>query len=550
LPWLVLGVAAFYLLTGSRERPWSDATPIYEVADSLVSQGTIAISTPWPVDLKPGRQGRTYAVAPLLPSLIHVPGAGLRRMAGAIWPASRELTWPFAAHLAPAALGGVTCALFVLLAMALGFSPRVGLVGAGMLAFASTLWVYARYPYGEILQAACFTWFFLQVVRITPEDSAATPRSPAAEERPAVAARRRPSWLSWLAWLDNRGMWLGLAAGLLVNSKTIFVAALPGAGLFLLVKLWPDRRRAVRVAGSAALAFAPLFAVILAYNAARWGSPLRSGYDLSVPVFTERPLFGLWGMFLSPGKSAFLYSPPLLLALVALPRAIRRIPSVLWLLLLTAGPVLLIYSAFIFWSGDYAWGPRYLVFAVPVLFLPALCLIEDLQALPRGWGRRARLGAVGVVLGAGLFVQVLGNTFHWDHFIRIAREARSHWLGFPNRSGSPIPPRDEICGACFEDMHPIQWLPPFSPIEGHLWLARHVLRGDTWQVAEAAAPWRRYTSLQIFIGSTYPRARIDWWFLDYPPRRLTGVGLVVLGLLGTVTVGAAAVGRRRLMRRD
>src|SRR5882757_10417700 len=36
---LLLGLFLAYLLTTSRERPWSDATPIWEVADSLISRG-------------------------------------------------------------------------------------------------------------------------------------------------------------------------------------------------------------------------------------------------------------------------------------------------------------------------------------------------------------------------------------------------------------------------------------------------------------------------------------------------------------------------------
>lgn len=46
--------------------------------------------------------------------------------------------------------------------------------------------------------------------------------------------------------------------------------------------------------------------------------------------------------------------------------------------LLVAGPVVLLYGKMLYWSGDYAWGPRYLTFIVPLLLLPAAVLLDDL----------------------------------------------------------------------------------------------------------------------------------------------------------------------------
>jgi len=44
-----------------------------EVADHLVDHGTIDISTRWPEDLPPGRDGKIYGIAPIGPSLVLVP---------------------------------------------------------------------------------------------------------------------------------------------------------------------------------------------------------------------------------------------------------------------------------------------------------------------------------------------------------------------------------------------------------------------------------------------------------------------------------------------
>ena len=53
-----------------------------------------------------GRGGRVYAVAPLLQSLVHLPGAWGRWALGKVAPASAPHSMPFFSHLAPAALGG------------------------------------------------------------------------------------------------------------------------------------------------------------------------------------------------------------------------------------------------------------------------------------------------------------------------------------------------------------------------------------------------------------------------------------------------------------
>src|SRR5687767_9944449 len=79
---------ALFVVAGSRERPFSDATPIWEVAESIARRASLSIRTPWPPDLPRGRDGRVYAVAPLLQSLVHVPGAWTRWALGKVAPAS------------------------------------------------------------------------------------------------------------------------------------------------------------------------------------------------------------------------------------------------------------------------------------------------------------------------------------------------------------------------------------------------------------------------------------------------------------------------------
>lgn len=497
-----------YMISSSREIPWSDARPIYEVAESIVLRQSLNIETRWPAMLPNGRDGKIYAVAPILQSLVHVPGVVLAELVARIFAESPSRLRPFASHVGPAALGALTCLLFFRLCRRLGTRHRTAVIATALLAFGTTIWVYARSPYAEILQAACFTGFFSQtlVVRDSP--------------------------------IRRNALVLGLWAGLLMNAKIIYALSVLGAVVYLSWSLRSQRRRIGNVALYATFGALPWAGMLLAYNYVRWGS-LDPGYTSwhNYKTFGENIFVGLWGTFLSPGKSVFLYSPPLILALVGLARAVRRWPSAVAAVLALAGPTVMANGALLFWAGDWAWGVRYFVFAVPVCLLLACPLLDEWDTQTARVRRRLASVGVGILFVMGAFVQLVGNAFYWDHYIRIAKEARERWLGNVDRQGAMHPIDLEGCGACFEDMHALQWMPPFQPIEGHWWLLRHVLAKDGWEQAEADAPWKRYTALQLHIGSTYPRARIDWWFVEETMRAksrrlILAAMLVVLCLVG------------------
>jgi hypothetical protein len=225
----------------------------------------------------------------------------------------------------------------------------------------------------------------------------------------------------------------------------------------------------------------------------------------------------------------------------------------LWAAGLTALPPVLVYARLVFWSGDWAWGPRYLTYLVPVLLLPGVLALQVIR--DQGNVLRARLAvAVAVAaLAAGLFVQVAGGAFYWDHFIRLSQAAQHTWLGKPDRSGAVSPTRnDGRCDPCFEDFLTFNHLPAFQPIEGHLWMMRHKLHGHPWAVAELDAPWRRYTQLAMPLGRHYDGTRPDWWPLDYKgkrPRRaaygIGAAGLVLFGLAVWLWYGGGRRARRR-----
>jgi hypothetical protein len=165
--------------------------------------------------------------------------------------------------------------------------------------------------------------------------------------------------------------------------------------------------------------------------------------------------------------------------------------------------------------------------------------------LPIAWfidhAGRVRKIVVGGVVAIGIVVQLLGASLYWDHFIRIAIETKNQWLGNPNRAGSYIPAKGRShCDSCFEDTYELLWTPAFHPIRGHWWLVKSLARGADDRSAQADAPWRHYTTLEVNLAQTYPRARIDWWGLlwlrDAPHTRGLGIGILLV-LLGGLAVG-------------
>src|SRR5215470_5940264 len=380
-----VGVAIFlfffgaFLLSSGRQPPFSDSNALWQVADHLVQRGSITVDVRW--NAPPGRDGKLYCLLPFVDSLVHVPGAALRALAMKISPGIGELILPLASHFGSAILGALTCVLFFRLARRFAgvgaASAATVIVGLGTL-----VWYYARSPYTEIFQTFAFTGYTLAFLD--------------ALDDPSARAGRR----------------IGLWAGLLFSTKLVYAVAIPGVAAVFAWRYRRELRRLLVFFVWAALMMVPFVVVILVHNWVRWGSFFDTGYG---PIGGGQIWRGLWGLFFSPGKSIFLYCPPLVLAAVFLPRLARRNAAFVVALVAAFVPVLLVNARFVHWDGDWAWGPRYLTFAVPAFCVPLALAVE---------ARGRTLGALAAcVLAAGIAVQVVGAAFHWGYYFRIALAA-------------------------------------------------------------------------------------------------------------------------------
>jgi len=122
------------------------------------------------------------------------------------------------------------------------------------------------------------------------------------------------------------------------------------------------------------LPFVAFVAIVGVYNYVRFGSPSSTGYGPE-EGFTTPLLHGLWGLFFSPGRSFFLYSPILLVSVLGFIPFARKHRGVAILLGLTVFLQVFLYAQWWNWWGGLSWGPRLLVPLAPLMTLWLLPLI-------------------------------------------------------------------------------------------------------------------------------------------------------------------------------
>ncbi|MDX2092513.1 MAG: hypothetical protein SFX73_31910 [Kofleriaceae bacterium] len=503
-------LAGVFLLVTGRERPYGDARIVYEVAESL-EKGSIAIKTEWPPMSHKGKDGKVYSQYALLPSLAHLPG---RLIYSTLWNKREEgtpaakLALVLTSHVAPAFAAALTCALFFALVARLA-RRRSALIVTGYVAFGSLVFVYARYPMSEALQAACVMGLVYELARIVRGEHDL-----------------------------RRGIALGVWAGAVVNAKSVLLLGVVG-GMIATAILVRERAALKRLAIGALAGGLPWLVLLLVYNHARWGSPFDTGYGETLGMMRESIPTGLLGLLVSPGKGLLWFSPVIVLSAIGLAHGWRDHRALVLVVLAVVLPPLMFYGRFLSWSGDYCWGPRYLVFAIAPLSILLAPWRETVAGRWKHW-------LVRLVVAASVAVQLLGASLFWDHWIRLSREARLEWLGNPNRAGAAIAEAGRgHCDSCFEDMFGHQWLPPLSPIAGHQWLLGHLLTGDRWDDAQRDAPWRRYTQLELRRPrSIYEAVRVDWWALD-ASEKSAQVAIVYIVFAGALVAAGVVLLRRR-----
>jgi hypothetical protein len=309
-----------------------------------------------------------------------------------------------------------------------GIREPARLLTAAGYAFGTVAWPYAKYDFSEPLASAAILVAADAMYRALP----ARPAHDVGDHRDPPLARSIAVVVvaSLVAIAAKYAAALGVAA----LATEWLVGALPGVGD------GANRRRTLTFGLAVTAPFFAVGAVAITVLLRTTGEApilLTSGLDRLRDDWFTLPLWtGLRGLLFSSGKGLFVYAPWLLLAPVGMALFVVRARhrSLLGLVMVVGYPVLttVAYAHKLVWHGG-AWGPRYLVLALPWIALACAPAIE--WALTRRTTRIA-LGALGAI---SVIVQLLAVSKHPEQFTAMARR---HVLATMPRFGADLGGRD------------------------------------------------------------------------------------------------------------
>jgi hypothetical protein len=236
----------------------------------------------------------------------------------------------------------------------------------------------------------------------------------------------------WLRTGNQRALRLGAAAfGLNLLTRLTTGIDLIAGGVFLLL-VWvyqgvPPRNLAKHVvsyAKTVAPVYASFFLIDRAYQYYRFGSffhtyvwvVAREYHKLNPALPPNYPWetpfhVGFLGPLLTPEKSIFLFDPLLVLAIVVAARGWKGFTAEIKAYLVTSFLLVLAYISFYarytVWSGDFAWGDRYVSTAVELAAFSSVPLWLRYRAQ---LGRSVRTAALGLIAVSAI-VQVASLAF-------------------------------------------------------------------------------------------------------------------------------------------
>ena len=142
-----------------------------------------------------------------------------------------------------------------------------------------------------------------------------------------------------------------------------------------------------------------LFGFILFLNHYQFGSPWSLGYtqwERERDPFSGNILEAFFGFFFEPQRSLFLHFPLVIFAILGFRRFFSKHTFDFTAIAVISLSLFIVICKFINWRGQLCYGPRYLLFMLPLLSLPAIEVFDTL------WAQRDRLKSWAMAAGIGL----------------------------------------------------------------------------------------------------------------------------------------------------
>lgn len=508
-------IASLYLLAGSSDLKHNGDTDLrYQTAQAIVDHHRLWIAQPMWTDsrLAVGIGHHLYAFYAPGQTLLMVPLYIAGKYLAHHLSLPYDVTTLYTSRSLDLFLGALLAVLFLLMATSMGYSRRTALVLTLVFGTATVAWPDAQ----SALEQTQVNLFLLLAVFAL--------------------------WSFVKRGSDNR-FWLllaGCAAGLAIFTRYDAAMFLPVLAAYPEVVRWLKKERAAipRDWLVFAAGVVPWVILLLLWNVARFGSPLKTG--LQEPTLGEPPWLGFLGLTISPGKGLIWYLPLVLLLPWAVPRLYRRnAPLCLLFAALVLLPILF-YANVLYWHGDPAWGPRYLYVAVPYLVLP----LGEIFQVWRDCSARVRLFALALI-GVSLLLQIAAvSVTQWRFWYRL--EATEERTSQPFRWGTKY--------------YHYYWTPSLSPILIQLDDVYQITRldalGDTrYHLSARPTVCHLPTRCVSNPADNYPVNTLAFWWADtrHPllgPHTRAGIALLLAGtgalalilLLVQLRSGAEAAG--------
>ncbi len=538
--WIAVGMFLFvlgiYVLTSPGRIDIVDGQARFDVAYNWLVNGRPIIKDSWigPFMGVPGRDGLRYAYYGAPGSIFAMPlvGLGLLTSAPAIQPSQ------FLFSLTSSIFGAAIAPILFLFYLELGVTTRKALVWTLVSSFATYLWPISNSTFdnaqhalfavtsvylgflsarrksvayalaGGSMAGVLFLYqeYFLLIVPALalsvlelPTGNTGTLATPKSTIRRLFSAIKRP--LNQARDLV-RAAWSGPGEGRSSCIRYVLFLAAVGVGVIL----------------------------SFAYNDLRFGSWLENGKVKSItanayPLFGN-PLPGFLTLLASPGKSIFLYSPTIVLAILGMRFFWKRQPEIALAVVLSTLPLIAFLSCICFVGGDWCWGPRYLT---PLLPLWAL-------TLPFIQLNRFRRRLVALILGVSFVVQIMAlsvenQRFFFQSGFRDYFWAEDAWVYF--KHSALLARVDELLSL---SAGPPPTAKFFNSIPLPDW-STYTLLGPPPTLDRSLAPtWMR--NYQIYY---LPRPWPLW--ISYRPEQLRPINrnAWLLGLLGMSGLGVGLV---------
>ncbi len=465
-----------YLLTASLTFVSDDELFLFDATESIAKHHNVLLSET--ADLTWPGESNAEPVQPLLAAPIYFLANGFDGIGNV-----------HATMLFNPLITALTGTLVFLYLRQLAFNRLTALVGAAAFGLSTIAWPYAKTFFREPL--AGFTLFATAYCLLRCRD--------------AFTQKQRTG----TAWL---------VATILLALASIFAkeSALFGAPMLLLV-LWPKQttvRRSRRewLLIALAVVVVALLTAIGSWLFDRYFNPGRFQILARLDEMARHAGLaqqGILGFLFSPGKSLFVYSPVLLLALAAPFAGGHRRLDTSWPLILLAAFVFM-YSLVRgeLWWGGTNWGPRYLAPLTPFLIVASAPLIEMILQ-SKAWLLKAGLAALfllGVAVQAGAVSVKLSD--YYD-LLGSIRPDGAWTLGL--------------------------WDPYYSAVLGHWRLLGAKPPEFAWMLAVPDGPAWAVPALTLGMAAVFAGA--IWFGLsrELIQRRMM-VGAVLVGFLATGVV--------------